>query len=300
MIINIKDIPENISGIYLLTYDNNKIYVGQAINIKQRALEHNSKNKEICDQALKIHNATIQILEEVKDITLLEEIEKLYIKKYQATNKVIGYNILEGGNASGKRGVENRNASLNQSQLNEVVDLLIYHPELSYSDIGNKFNVSQYTILKISLGKTYVNLELNYPLRRNNHESVKKDSYLDYFNSLNELLNLKEDLQYRWDLTIEEDLSKKYNIPLKILRDINNGRKFSEYGNYNYPIRTKNIRNKQNFSIDDIKEILNLLHTTKLSMEKIGKKYNIHRNTVAKINRGETYIIKNYNYPARN
>lgn len=299
MIINIKDIPENTSGIYLLTYDNNKIYIGQAINIKQRALEHNSKNKEVCDQALKIHNATIQILEEIKDVALLEDIEKLYIKKYQATNKTIGYNILEGGNASGKRGVENRNASLNQDQLNEVVNLLIYHPELSYADIGNKFNVSQDTILKISLGKTYVNLELNYPLRRNNHESMKKDSYLDYFNSLGELLNLKEDLLYRWDLTIEEDLLKKYSIPLKILRDINNGRKFQEYGNYSYPIRARNIRNNQNFSINDIEKILNLLHTTKLSMEKIGEKYNIHRNTVAKINKGEAYIIKNYNYPAR-
>ena len=299
MIINIKDIPENISGIYLLTYDNNKIYIGQAINIKQRALEHNSKSKEVCDQALKIHNATIQILEEIKDVALLEDIEKLYIKKYQATNKTIGYNILEGGNASGKRGVENRNASLNQDQLNEVVNLLIYHPELSYADIGNKFNVSQDTILKISLGKTYVNLELNYPLRRNNHESVKKDSYLDYFNSLDELLSLKEDLLYRWDLTIEEDLLKKYSVPLKILRDINNGRKFQEYGDYSYPIRARNIRNNQNFSIDDIEKMLNLLHTTKLSMEKIGEKYNIHRNTVAKINKGEAYVIKNYNYPAR-
>lgn len=299
MITNIKDIPENISGIYLLTYDNNKIYIGQAINIKQRALEHNSKSKEVCDQALKIHNATIQILEEIKDVALLEDIEKLYIKKYQATNKTIGYNILEGGNASGKRGVENKNASLNQNQLNEVINLLVYHPELSYTDIGNKFNVSQDTILKISLGKTYVNLELNYPLRRNNHESVKKDSYLDYFNSLDELLNLKEDLLYRWDLTIEEDLLKKYSIPLKILRDINNGRKFQEYGNYSYPIRARNIRNNQNFSINDIEKILNLLHTTKLSMEKIGEKYNIHRNTVAKINKGEAYIIKNYNYPAR-
>ena len=112
MITNINDIPKNISGIYLLTYDNNKIYIGQAINIKERALEHNSKKREVCDKALKKHNAILTILEEIKDVTLLEDIEKLYIKKYQATNKEIGYNILEGGNASGKRGVENRNASL--------------------------------------------------------------------------------------------------------------------------------------------------------------------------------------------
>lgn len=300
MITNIKEIPANVSGIYLLTYDNNKIYIGQAINIKTRALEHNSKSKEECDKALKKHNATLSILEEINDIALLEDIEKLYIKKYQATNKEIGYNILEGGNASGKRGVENRNASLNQEQLDEVVDLLINHPELSYKDIGYKFNISQDTVLKISLGKSYVNLNLKYPLRSNNHQSTLKNSYLDYFSSLQDLIDLKEDLLYRWDLTIEEDLLKKYNIPLSVLRDINNGRKFQEYGEYQYPIRGKNVRNNQNFSQKEIYEILELLKTTKMSMSSIGEKYNIHRNTVAKINKGQAYIIKDYNYPARN
>ena len=299
MITNINDIPKNISGIYLLTYDNNKIYIGQAINIKERALEHNSKKREVCDKALKKHNAILTILEEIKDVTLLEDIEKLYIKKYQATNKEIGYNILEGGNASGKRGVENRNASLTKEQLEEVIDLLINHTELSLKDIGNKFNVSQNTILKISTGKTYVNPYLNYPLRINNHESIKKNSYLDYFNSLKELLNLKEDLFYRWDLSIEQDLVKKYNIPLKILRDINNGKKFEEYGKYNYPIRKRNIRNNNNFSIEDVQNILNLLRNTNLSMSKIGEKYSVGRDTISKINKGQSYIIKNYNYPAR-
>ena len=299
MITNINDIPKNISGIYLLTYDNNKIYIGQAINIKERALEHNSKKREVCDKALKKHNAILTILEEIKDVALLEDIEKLYIKKYQATNKEIGYNILEGGNASGKRGVENRNASLTKEQLEEVIDLLINHTELSLKDIGNKFNVSQNTILKISTGKTYVNPHLNYPLRVNNHESMKKNSYLDYFNSLKELLNLKEDLFYRWDLSIEQDLVKRYNIPLKILRDINNGKKFEEYGKYNYPIRKRNIRNNNNFSVEDVQNILNLLRNTNLSMSKIGEKYSVGRDTISKINKGQSYIIKNYNYPAR-
>ena len=29
-------------------------------------------------------------------------------------------------------------------------------------------------------------------------------------------------------------------------------------------------------------------------MTKIGEKYNIHRDTVSKINQGKSYIIKNY------
>lgn len=299
MIINIDKIPKNISGIYLLTYDNGKIYIGQALNIRQRALDHNSKHREPCDKALKIHNATLTILEQINDITLLDDIEKIYIKKYLSTNKEIGYNLLEGGNASGKRGVENRNASLNQEQLDEIIDLLKNHPEKSYIDIGNEFNVSQYTILKICLGQTYVNPNLTYPLRFNNHESQRKDSYLDYFDSLEKLLELKEDLLYRWDLTIEKGIKQKYKIPLRILRDINQGRKFQEYGDYIYPIRDKNVRNLANLSIDDVTEILKLLKETDLSMSKIGDKYSIHRNTVSDINQGKKYNIKNYNYPAR-
>ena len=59
MITNIKDIPNNITGIYKITYDNNKVYIGQALNIKSRALEHNNKSKELCDIALKKHDAII-------------------------------------------------------------------------------------------------------------------------------------------------------------------------------------------------------------------------------------------------
>jgi len=44
MIININEIPKNTSGIYKINYSNGKIYIGQALNIYSRALEHNSKD----------------------------------------------------------------------------------------------------------------------------------------------------------------------------------------------------------------------------------------------------------------
>ena len=121
----------------------------------------------------------------------------------------------------------------------------------------------------------------------------------DYFSNVQDLISLKEDLLYRWDLEIEKDLIQKYNIPLKLLRDINNGRKFENIGNYSYPIRDKNIRNNNNFSQQDILNILSDLKSTKDSMTNIGLKYNVHRNTISKINKGEAYIIKDYVYPAR-
>lgn len=298
MITNIDD-KLKVCGIYKINYDNGKIYIGQALSIWSRANEHNSKNIQTCDKALKKHCATIEILEIVSDVLLLDDIESKWISYYNATDKEIGYNILKNGNVSGKRGIDNCNAIFNQTQIDEIVDLLINNTKLSYKDIAKMYNVSQDTILNISQGYTYFNSNLFYPLRKNNHDSNKKDEILDYFDSEEELLALKEDLYYRWDLEIEKDLTIKYNIPLSIVRKINQGDIFKNSGDYNYPIRNKNIRNNQNFTIDDVLNILSDLKNTKESMTNIGLKYNIHRNTVSKINKGEAYIIKNYVYPAR-
>lgn len=298
MIENIDD-KLKICGIYKITYDNNKIYIGQAMNIWARAHEHNSKNTYPCDKALKKHSAIIEVLEKVDNILLLEEIETKWIKYYNATDRNIGYNILEKGNVSGKSGIENCNAAFSQEQLNQIIDLLLNRTDLSYIDIAKIYNVGQMTILKISNGYTYYNSQLNYPLRKNNHDCAKKNQIKDYFKNDEDLLELKEDLLYRWDLSIEKDLVKKYNIPLKIVRNINQGKIFKDIGEYSYPIRNKNIRNNNNFTIEDILNILEELKNTNLSMENIGKKYNINRSTVAKINKGESYFIKNYNYPAR-
>ena len=288
-----------VCGIYKINYDNGKIYIGQALSIWSRANEHNSKNTQICDKALKSHSATIEILENVSDVLQLDEIENKWINYYNATDRNIGYNILKNGNVSGKRGIENCNAMFNQSQIDNIVDLLINNTKLSYKDIANLYSVSQDTILNISHGYTYFNPNLSYPLRKNNHDSNKKDEVLDYFNNEKDLLDLKDDLLYRWDLEIESDLVSKYNIPLKILRKINQGDIFQDIGDYKYPIRNKNIRNNHNFTINDVINILTDLRNTTQSMSDIGVKYNIHRNTVSKINKGESYIIKNYDYPAR-
>lgn len=297
----ITNIDENLKvcGIYKLNYDNGKIYIGQALSIYSRAIEHNSKNIQMCDQALKKHQASIEILEIVNDILQLDNVESKWINYYNATDKNIGYNILNQGNASGKRGTENCNASFNKNQLNEIVNLLINETKLSYKDIANLYNVDQTTILRISQGYSYFNPNLNYPLRKNNHDAMKKDSIVDYFHNEEELLQLKDDLLYRWDLEIENDLAKQYNIPIRIIRSINQGHLFENIGNYKYPIRNKNIRNNQNFTIDDVLNILSDLRNTTKSMSDIGNKYNIHRNTVSKINKGEAYIIKDYDYPAR-
>lgn len=310
MNITIKETPKNISGIYKINYPNGKIYIGQAGNIKNRMIEHNqrafcnnSRKKQKCDQELYNQNYYIEeyeILEIIQDIKSLDEKEIYWITQYNSTNPEIGFNILNGGNVSDYRGILHPNSKFSEKDLEEIIDLLLNHCELSYQDIANKFNVNKATIEKINAGKTYINRKLSYPLRSFNHESTRKENLEDYDLTEKDVLNLKEDLKYRWDLNIESDLIKKYNIPIRVMRDINQGRKFQTIGNFKYPIREKNIRNNNNLSIEDIKNILNDLRTTKLSQTKIGEKYNnLDRNTISKINKGEAYIIKDYDYPAR-
>ena len=110
---------------------------------------------------------------------------------------------------------------------------------------------------------------------------------------------LKEDIKFRCDLSLENDIPKKFNISKDLVREINQGRKYSEYGNYTYPIRNKNVRNKNNLTQKDILLILDRLKNTTDTMEQIGKDFNFGRAAIRKINNGETYIIKDYKYPAR-
>lgn len=309
--VDIKDTTQY-CGIYLIQYPNGKIYIGQSQNIHKRILEHNSrarlerrgdgKDIALCDKAINkyflngIQNYYILELCNVKE---LDDKEKYYIELYHACDKEKGYNIVDKGNVSGRRGIEHVNAALNENQLKEVLDLLINHCELSYVDIAKKYNVSAALILRINSGICYTQDDISYPIRKNNHQAALKNKVIDYFSSEEELLKLKHDLKYSWWLTVEKDLTEKYNIPLKIMHEINTGKKFQEIGNYSYPIRDRNIRNFNNLTQEDVINILTLLKDTSLSMEKIGLKYNLNRRTVAKINQGLSYIIENYNYPAR-
>lgn len=97
----------DICGIYMITNDiNNKVYIGQSININKRIQEHFWKStcqKDISYNSA-LHNAIRkygrehfywEILEEC-DPSILDEREKIYISQYNSISPN-GYNILSGG-----------------------------------------------------------------------------------------------------------------------------------------------------------------------------------------------------------
>lgn len=300
-----------ISGIYRFVYPNGKCYVGQARNIYARIIEHNNYAKYghgkhpllKCEEEMQKQNYLISefwILEEIKDLSKLDEREIYWIAFFHSYIKDgKGYNMTKGGDASNQKGIESANAKFTQDTLNELIDLLQNHKELSLNALAEKFNVNLETIRRINNGESYTNPNLNYPIRSNSNQRRLKYLF-DYFESEDVLLQLKEDLAYSWDLTIEKDLVEKYKIPIALLRDINNGRRFSEIGNYNYPIRKPNqISHKNPFIREEILEILHLLKNTSTPITKIAEKFGASRKTIYNINNGSTYPIKDFAYPAR-
>lgn len=106
--IKLSELQKGISGIYLLEYPNNKIYIGQSIDIKRRMYEHNnikenSRRKEngtcaVCDLAIIKYGRIneITILEECSQKDLNDR-ERFWIAYYNSLDRNIGYNLAKGG-----------------------------------------------------------------------------------------------------------------------------------------------------------------------------------------------------------
>ena len=160
-------------GIYKITnkIDNNA-YIGQSINIESRWVHHRNFNEEIAGHyplylAFKkygIENFSFEIIEEC-DSTELNEKEKYWIAYYDTYYN--GYNQTTGGQ-SGENGI----VKISKTDIQEIYDLLL-NSNLSQQEIAKKYNVGEDTISEINQGRTRVNPELNYPLRKR----IKKDFF---------------------------------------------------------------------------------------------------------------------------
>lgn len=111
--INLKNISEQ-SGIYKITNKiNNKVYIGQAINLRKRIKNHignyklNKKNKHFYSSIQKyaIENFELEILVQGNFTKQeLDELEIDFIRLFNSTNQKFGYNLTIGG--EGTRGLK--------------------------------------------------------------------------------------------------------------------------------------------------------------------------------------------------
>ena len=153
---------------------NQKCYIGQSKNLEERYKAHlrNYTNENLQTynghfyRALRkygIENFEYEILYSDKfiDSTTLNELEIYYIKLYNSFND--GYNMNLGGQyTSGPK-------ILNQNQVDEIINILQTDTQISFTKIGEQYNISDGTIRLINLGKIWIKPDIDYPIRKNTY-----------------------------------------------------------------------------------------------------------------------------------
>lgn len=295
-----------LSGIYKITFDNQKIYIGRTNSLRRRMIEHIGKDVRehpelsISKAIIKHKIIDISLLEELpaEDIDLQRQREIYWIAQYNSyLDKTIGYNETPGGDGTAE-GIYNISASItSQEQLDKIIDLLL-NSSLTYEEICQECGLTNRMILtRINSGQHYFNPNLSYPLRKkriDRNELNNKQS--KFFNNKDLLLDIIETLK-NINLSYDE-ICSIYGISMTLLTNINTGKRYKVDG-INYPIRKKNASRQKIFSNDQLNEIRELLINTKISMTDIGKQFNISRDIVSDINNGKRQKQDNWNYPIR-
>ena len=272
--------------IYLIKNDiNNKLYVGQSVNAKDRFYKHKNESKSKADNML-IHRAmrkygfehfSYEILEE--QVENYDEREIYWIAKLN-TQVPNGYNIAMGGDSVGL-GIYHVSAKIKDLETLEQLYNDLINSTDTFGVIGQRYGLSDGEVCDINQGKYYHNDELTYPLRplRGYDEDTLK--------------RLTYSMKYELDKSFQ-DLAKEYNIDFSQISLINQGKiYFREY--LTYPIRiSKEVRIER--LVDDI---IRELQFGTLPQKEIARKYNIAQSTVVAINIGQKHRKNGLKYPLR-
>lgn len=151
-------------GIYKLTI-NNKVYIGQSVNIEERFANHKSLLKNSKHYNNKIQeayncdsNIVLEIIHITNNINELNALEIEYMQKYNST--ISGLNICSGG-VSG-RGLEHPSLKYTKEQIINVMYLLL-NVDSSIKEISTTTGVSESTVRHISRREVHLWLEDMYP-----------------------------------------------------------------------------------------------------------------------------------------
>ena len=141
-----------ICGIYKITSPTGKIYIGQSINIKRRISEHKRikpSNDTILAKSILKYGWDAHVCETIHecDESLLNDLEKYYIKLFNTFNTEHGMNLTEGGDYT--KMSEETKQKMKLSRENNNFWLGHKHSEeskakMSESAKGNKNNLGTY------------------------------------------------------------------------------------------------------------------------------------------------------------
>lgn len=156
-------------GIYLLRFKGTeKVYIGQSLSIENRYTKHLNKMRK-SESTIRLNEAystygepSIEVLETCIP-TKLDELETLYIKRYDVINN--GFNAYDTVTSSGGSplpGELNGNSTYSDTQVIEAFNLLITNKYTHY-EISEVTGVSHNVVSKISGGTAHKWLEEKYP-----------------------------------------------------------------------------------------------------------------------------------------
>lgn len=290
------------SGVYKITFPNQKVYIGRSNNIYRRMLEHNNdfRNKLPIEYAIMKYGKITEfdIIELIDDIDKMKEREIYWIKYYDSTNKEKGYNISLGGD-EGDPGSSNSQAKFTEEQIQILYKELKENLNESLEQIANKYNIHLSTLSNINNGHTYYHSTIQYPIR-NKKECKQVIAGIKNKNSKFTEQDLKEIydlLQNRQDLTMQE-IAKQYKVYASTIQNINLGKTYYN-NNLIYPLRKPKTGSRKLTQEQVINIISEIKQHPKESLASIGRRFSINRRTISSINCGTTYKQKNEKYPIR-
>lgn len=183
-------------GIYKITCNiNNKVYIGQSVQIEQRFKNHiiNYNNKNLKDYNTKfyralrkygIENFNFEIIEKLGSTDLLDEREIYWISFYDSFKN--GYNSTSGGGNVTDNCELHPNAKSSNEKILKLKEELL-NTKISQYDLSIKYKMTQSEISNINRGKRWAALgKYEYPIRKeearlsgeNNPKAVLTDSII--------------------------------------------------------------------------------------------------------------------------
>ena len=265
---------------------NDKVYIGQAIDAKDRWMKHCSdarrnKEKMVIHKAMRkygIDKFYMEIIEH--QVENYDEREQYWINEY---NSLVpnGYNTSVGGNSIG-HGIDSPSSSFdNFFDLKRCMNDIEF-TDMSFEKIGKKYGCTCSVISEINRGLSHKDINKKYPLRENNRYSMDLIRQVHY------------SLQYELDKSMGA-IAREYNIDVSQLNEINQGYIHS-LPNKEYPLRSGRAFSKIKEYAESIRyDLLN----SDMEQKEIARRYNVSVALVSAINKGRAYNSDSYTYPIR-
>ena len=280
--------------IYIIrNFINDKVYIGQAINPKQRFKGHiqdkdRKQYSSAIDGAIKKYGAENFYYEIIEGpIANFNEREIYWIKFFNSLTPN-GYNILEGGQCPPiHKGFSNNKSKFTSKDIEEIYSLLL-NPRIALQEIANAFEVSYRTISNLNAGKTYHDDNIDYPIRK-----FQCSGEISNILSTDMVDAIIEDLT-TCNLSLHK-IAQKYHVNFSQVDSINKGNKVAYHKeNIKYPIRESTRLTQE--QVNNIKEdlILGILSKTQ-----VANKHNVEYAVVSNINSGRSYFDENLIYPLK-